>query len=109
MKYLALILLPIFAVFLTLGVMAKLLSPNSTGLTNTEIEAIWLKKNAIEVETQFYSPPVSQVIYCGLRPSPSFPITFLANLPEQERVLFTPVNVKNSLCNINKEFCNDKG
>jgi hypothetical protein len=104
-KYLALILLPIFAVFITMGVMAKLLSPNSTGLTNTEIEAIWLAKNAIEIETQFYSPPVSRVIYCGFRPSPPQPITFLADLPKPERVMYSPVNIEYSLCNINTVFC----
>ncbi len=105
MKYLSLIFLPMFAVFLTMGVMAKLLSPNSTGLTNTEIEAIWLEKNAIEVETEFYTPPVSKIIYCGFRPSPPLPITFLADLPKSEPVMYYPVIIENSLCNINKMFC----
>ena len=107
MKFLALLLLALVSVLLTMGVMAKLLSPNGTGLTDSEIEAIWLEKSAIEVESQFYTPPPYRITYCGGRPSPAPPIIFLADLPKQEPLMQSPVNVKIFLCDINKEFCNN--
>ena len=109
MKWITLIFVSLASVLLTFGVMASLLAPNHTGLSNAEIEEIWLVKNSIEVEPIPSPPKTSVTITCFVKGplKPTNPL--LADMQLSDRVAHSPVNIKTYLCQQNQQFCDSTG